>query len=48
MCSVVTHKKVKLYKTVTIRKVEKVKGKKFVVITHKTETVKVCKTVIVS
>jgi len=45
---VVTHKKIRLYKTVTIRKIEKIKGKKVWVITHKTEVIKVCKTVIVS
>jgi hypothetical protein len=44
---IITHKKVRVYKTVTTRKTETIKGIKVLVITHKTELVKVCKTVIV-
>jgi len=45
--TVTVREKVRVYKTVTIKKTEKIHGKKVVVITHKSELVKVCKTVIV-
>jgi hypothetical protein len=40
--TVVTHKTVSVYKTVTIKKVEKIGAKKVTVVTHKMEPVKVC------
>jgi predicted GTPase len=37
----------RVYKTVTVKKIEKIKGKKVTVITHKQELVKVWRTVVI-
>jgi len=46
--TVVELKTVRVYKTVTIKKVEKIKGKKVTVISHKRELAMVCRSVVVT